>query len=101
MRKISSLFVVLFLACSFSIFAKGTRADIDALLKEYEDFVVYVEKNGANASLSEIEKRSDRIEDKLDDIDENSNYTIADMQKLTELAQRLTTALTKLNLYDY
>lgn len=98
MKKLFSVLVALLVASSAVMFAKGSRADIDKFIKEYEAFVVKVEKNQKTITMSEITAESEKIAKTLSSLEDNENITVDDGQKVAQLAERLSAALQKMTL---
>lgn len=101
MRNIKSIFVfflVLF-GISTSLFAAGKHADIEKFLKTYEEAVVQVEKAAKTNSLTDyakFEKKLLELSEQADKLQENDTWTLEDIKNYSELSNRYSTALMKI-----
>jgi len=96
MKKILSVFVLLFgLSCVLFAVSKQ-RKSIDDFFKEYETFVVKAEKAAASnkvSDLTNLSMESLKLSEACQKIENTDEWTIADSKKYLELTNRYSIAI--------
>lgn len=97
MRKIKSIFVFLLILAGFttSVFAAGSRSDIDKFLKSYEEMVVAAEKAAKSNKINDLMKlslKATELAEQVEKLEESDNWTTADAKKYLDLTTRYTKA---------
>ncbi|MBP3710408.1 MAG: hypothetical protein J6I73_08425 [Treponema sp.] len=83
-----------------TLFAAGSRKQIDTFLADYEKIVVKAEKaaeNGTMLSLISLQAEAAKLVEKSDKLKDMSDWTEADSVKYLKLTERYMTAITKLS----
>ena len=100
MKKFFTVLLVLF-GVSLAVFADAkSRKQIDSFMKEYETFVVKVEKAADTNKLSDYANFTTeylKLIEKVDAMENTNDWTISDSQKYLELTNRYTIAVNKLS----
>lgn len=100
MKKFFTVLLVLF-GVSLAVFADAkSRKQIDSFMKEYETFVVKVEKAADTNKLSDYANLTTeylKLIEKVDAMENTNDWTISDSQKYLELTNRYTIAVNKLS----
>jgi DNA-binding ferritin-like protein len=100
MKKILTLFVVLF-GVSLFVFADAkSRKSIDDFMKEYETFVIKAEKAAETNKLSDLTNlsmESLKLAEKAEAAQTATDWTLKDSQKYLELTNRYSVAINKLS----
>lgn len=91
MKKFFTVLLVLF-GVSLAVFADAkSRKQIDSFMKEYETFVVKVEKAADTNKLSDYANLTTeylKLIEKVDAMENTNDWTISDSQKYLELTNR-------------
>lgn len=80
--------------------AGGSRKDIDAYLKSYEQLVVSAEKAAKSNKMSDLMSLADKaakLAQQAGEFESSDNWTTKDAQKLLDLTNRYTKAVTSMS----
>lgn len=80
--------------------AGGSRKDIDACLKSYEQLVVSAEKAAKSNKMSDLMSLADKaakLAEQVEELEDSDNWTAKDTQKLLDLTDRYTKAVTSMS----
>ena len=98
--KLKIIFALLVCGILSSSAFAASKNDVATFLKEYETFVVATEKAATKndlASLSNMSIKAAEFSEKVGKLQADSSaWTVADLQKYNALAQRYTTAVSKM-----
>lgn len=96
-KKITLIALILGAFTCFAFAQTTHRADIDKFMKTYEELVVQAEKLAKSNSISDLMKlevKAIELTEQAEKIQEYEEWTIADLQKYTDLTLRYTKAMT-------
>lgn len=94
-----AVIAIMFVLATSVVFAAGkSRKQIDSFMKEYEKFVVKVEKMNPNDTMALMSLNVDaaKLSKKADELQDTSDWNDNDTIKYTELSNRYAKALSKL-----